>query len=179
MLAMKRAKKGGHMRLRCASVTVAVLAALVLSGTASAQAETFNVHETFDVTGGVLTCPEENVIFNGTIASVITGVTTPTGVFLSAFVWNLGGLTAVGEATGTVYRVVGAETYSFTSFSEPLGQPRSTANTFVQTWLLLPVGGGQPLRFQEVMHVTWDQDGNLVSSVFIPSDCDVYVPNPP
>jgi hypothetical protein len=166
------------MRLRCASLTV-VLAALIVPVTASAQADTFNVQETFDVTGGVLTCPDETVIFNGTIATLGTGVTTPTGVFLSAFVWNLSGLTGVGETTGTVYRVVGAETYSFTSFSEPLGQPRSTANTFVQTWLLVPVGGGQTLRFQEVMHVTWDLNGDIVSSVFIPSDCDVYVPNPP
>jgi len=165
------------MRLRCASLAVAVLAALMVSGTASAQADTFHAQESFDVTGAVLTCPDENVIFNGTITTLITGVTTPTGVVLAAFVWNLSGLTAVGETTGTVYRVEGVTAYSYTSF-DPLGQPRSTANTVVETWLLVPVGGGETLSFQEVLHVTWDASGNLVSFTSTASECEGGIPNP-
>jgi hypothetical protein len=157
------------MRLRWASLAVAVFAGMVLSGTAWAQADTFHVRATLDFTGADLTCPEEHVIFDGVGTELIAAVTTPTGVRASAFVFNLTGITAVGKTSGTVYRVVGV---TATGGTDSVGVSRATTYRFVQTWLLVPVGRGETLSFHEVDQVTWDANGNLVSFVFNLGECD-------
>jgi hypothetical protein len=143
--------------------------ALVASLPATARADMV------DVTGTVLTCPSENVVFQGsyTFFSKATLTQVGSGGFHSqgVLVSSLRGVTAVGQTSGTQYRVVGV---SASNFSFSFGTSGSASiNKFVQTWQLVPVGGGPTLSFHEVfVHVF---DANTKEAVFVrqgPADCD-------
>jgi hypothetical protein len=150
------------------------LAALVLAGTAAAATTHSTSFHTEDVTGTVLTCPNENVVFSGSITVLETStlVQLPTGFQSSgSFLFNFDGVTATGQTSGTVYRVVGVTATGF-SFSFG-GFASASVSRFVQTWLLIPSGGGEPLSFHEVLNVVYDANGALVAVVFQgPADCN-------
>jgi hypothetical protein len=152
----------------------ATLGALALSSVAAASITQSHSSGTIDVTGEVLTCPLERVIFSGTasylesstLKELSTGDQT-TGTFLL----NLHGVTATGETTGTKYRVAGVTSTGF-SFSFA-GLATADVSRFVQTWLLLPSGGGAPLSFHQVLSATFDASGRLAAFVVQgPTDCD-------
>lgn len=158
------------MRFSWATFAVAVLAALVVAGAANAQAEVDYTRGTLDFNGAELTCPKENVFFEGVSTYFIKSVRTPSGVNAATFLFNLNGVTAVGATSGTVYRVVGVTATGFSDLT--LEQQRATTYRFVQTWLLVPVGGGEPLTFHEVDQVIWDANGTPVVFLFRLTECD-------
>lgn len=158
--------------LMTAAATIA--GALALSSVAAASITHSHSSGTTDFTGDVLTCPVEQVVFSGTASYVesstlkelSTGDQT-TGTFL----FNLRGVTATGETSGMEYRVVGVTSTGF-SFSFA-GLATADVSRFVQTWLLLPSGGGAPLSFHEVLNATFDASGRLVALVTQgPTDCN-------
>jgi hypothetical protein len=152
----------------------AIVGALALSSVANASTTQSHSSGTIDFTGDVLTCPLEKVVFSGagsylessTLQELSTGFHTT-----ATFLFNLRDVTATGEATGTEYRVVGVTSsgYSF-SFG---GLATGSVSRFVQTWLLLPSGGGTPLSFHEVLSLTYSAQGQLVALVAQgPTDCN-------
>jgi hypothetical protein len=146
-----------------------VLAALGLTSTAGANPVLERFHTTIDMNGAVLTCSSEDVVFSGTGTESGIFVLTPSSVRAIHLTFNLSGVTAVGLTTGTHYRVNGVTTTTST-FAAP--EPRADANSWIQTWLLVPEGGGRPLSFHEVMITVFDASGNLVSLVWRqPRDC--------
>jgi hypothetical protein len=159
------------MPIKFTAAVFGVALSLCLPASAGAAASVQQFRTAADFTGAVLTCPTENVIFNGTATSVETVVVTPTQVRLFAFTTNLNGLTAVGVTSGTLYRVTGVTTGAATDAILP--QTRSTTSTSIQTWLLIPEGGGKPLSFKETLKVTWDANGNLVNLFLLqPGGCN-------
>lgn len=161
--------------MRRAILAAAVfLGALSLTSVAAASITQSHSSGTIDFTGDVLTCPAENVVFSGagsyqetsTLKQLTTGYQT-TGTFL----FNLRGVTATGETTGTQYRVEGVTSTGFSFSFAGLGT--ASVSRFVQTWLLLPSGGGAPLSFHEVLSVIYDANGQLVALVAQgPADCN-------
>jgi hypothetical protein len=152
----------------------AIVGALTLSSVATASTTQSHSSGTIPFTGDVLTCPLENVVFSGT-GSYLESSTLEqlsTGYHTTAtFLFNLRGVTATGATTGTKYRVVGVTStgYSF-SFG---GLASASVSRFVQTWLLLPSGGGAPLSFHEVLSVIYNAQGQLVALVAQgPTDCN-------
>lgn len=159
------------MRLRYAIFAAVAVLALGASPAASGEATVIVSHTTSDFTGAVLTCPTEQVVFSGTATTVSTSVITPSLRRSDTFVTNLSGLTAVGQTTGTVYRVTGV---THASFSDAIGgETKATTSTFVQTWLLVPTGGGTTLSFQEILTATFDPEDELVKLIFHQAgECD-------
>jgi hypothetical protein len=152
----------------------ATLGALALSSVAAASITRSHSSGTIDVGGDVLTCPLEHIVFSGrasfvessTFKELSTGDQTT-----ATFLFNLRGVTATGETTGTEYRVVGVTSTGF-SFSFA-GLATASVSRFVQTWLLLPSGAGAPLSFHEVLSATFNASGQLVAFVVQgPTDCD-------
>jgi hypothetical protein len=134
---------------------------------ALASAEVMTGHTTLDLTGAVLTCPSEEVRFDGTASVVSHSTLNPSGGFTARLVFDLRGVTAVEVSTGTPYRVVGVTS---TGFSFDRG---ASTSTFVQTWTLVPLGGGDTLSFQEVLVVVFDSSGELVALISNgPRECD-------
>jgi hypothetical protein len=109
-----------------------------------------------DLTGDVLTCPSENVVFSGLSTWSSTGFVHEIGNgtgFSShgTLIFNLNGVTAVGQTSGTQYRVTGV---TATGFSFTFGAADTAdVDRFVQTWMLVPVSGGKPLSFHEIFIV--------------------------
>ncbi len=143
-------------------------AALAIPSVASALVVTD--HSSIDFTGHVIPCPSENLVFQGAGSIVLTAQVSPSGVQTATIVYNLSGVTAVGQTSGTVYRVVGV---TATGYSFAQTQTRSDLYRFVQTWKLIPISGsGQQLSFQEVDTVVFDPSGNLVHFDFrLIGDC--------
>jgi hypothetical protein len=153
------------------AATIATVFGLVFVPAALAGPTGHTIRTTQDFTGVVLTCPTENVVFSGTATLVETATTAPSGETIAHLLFNLRGLSAVGQSSGTRYRVVGVTS---TGFSFSIGTPQ-TADTsrFTQTWLLIPLKGGTPLSFHEVLTVIHDANGNLVALVSQPpADCN-------
>jgi hypothetical protein len=168
------------MRLQTRSMCVLVIAvaatvgALALSSVAAASVTHTTSSGTINFSGDVLTCPLESVVFSGS-ASYVESSTfkelTPGDQTTATFLFNLQGVTASGETTGTRYRVVGVTSTGF-SFSFA-GLATADVDRFVQTWLLLPSGGGPPLSFHQVLNLTFNAMGQLVAFVAQgPTDCD-------
>lgn len=156
------------MKLRSAIYSVAALIALWAAAGASARATVIKETTIVRDLGGLeLICPTEKVVIDGTVR--ITGMTviTPNLRITSHSVQiseDPGGLTAIGQTTGTVYRVHGAETGAV---SIPAGTARG-ADTISSTvnYILVPVGGGPALRFHHTQTTTFDAKGNLVQVTF-------------
>jgi hypothetical protein len=132
------------------------------------------VRSTGDLTGVVLTCPDENVVFNGSYTFVATERTkqiAPAGwVSTGTFTINLAGVTALGQTSGADYRVVGVTSGGF-SFTFGTTEAASTSR-LVLTWHLLPVAGGLPRSIHEVFLVIFDANQRLVAFVQQgPADC--------
>lgn len=160
--------------MRLLLAVAAIVGALALSSVAAASTTQSHSSGTTDMTGDVLACPLENVVFSGS-ASYVESSTfkeLPTGdQTTGTFLFNLGGVTATGETTGTDYRVVGVTSTGF-SFSFA-GLATADVSRFVQTWLLLPSGGGKPLSFHQVLTAIFNASGQLVAFVVQgPTDCD-------
>lgn len=151
-----------------------ILGALAFSSVAIASITHSHSSGTIDESGNVLTCPLENVVFNGTgsYSESSTFKQLPTGDRTTeTFVLDLRGVTAIGETTGTQYRVVGVTSTGF-SFSFA-GLATADVSRFVQTWLLLPSGGGPPLSFHQVLSATFNANGQLAAFVAQgPTDCN-------
>ena len=159
----------GRMRVQLMFTAALVIAALGLASSAPASPVLERFHTTIDMNGAVLTCSTEDVVFSGTGTESGVFVLTPSTVRAIHLTFNLSGVTAVGLTTGTNYRVTGVTTTTST-FAAP--KPRADANSWIQTWLLVPEGGGRPLTFHEVMITVFDANGDLVSSVWQePRDC--------
>lgn len=159
---------------RLAMAAAVILGALALSSAAIASITLSHSSGTIDESGDVLSCPLENVVFNGTASYVESSTfkALSTGDQTTAtFLLNLQGVTATGEATGTQYRVVGVTSTGF-SFSFA-GLASADVSRFVQTWLLLPSGGGPPLSFHQVLSATFNANGQLAALVAQgPTDCN-------
>ena len=126
---------------------------------------------TTDLTGVVLTCPNENVVFSGVESVVAFDALSPSGQHTLRTIFELRGVTATGQQSGTRYRVTGV-TVTGSTFAIGSLATASTSH-FVQTWRLVPVTGGQPLSFQEVLTVVYDASGSLVAVVSsTPGACD-------
>jgi hypothetical protein len=160
--------RSGAVRIRLA-LGIAIAIVLGTAPPASARA-THTLRATVDFTGTVLACPAENVIFSGSATLTETATSTPTGKSVAHLLVNLQGLTAVGDSSGAKYRVVGVTS---TGFGFSIGTPQ-TADTsrFTQTWLLVPLDGGAPLSFREVLTIVHNANGDLVALVsHPPADC--------
>src|SRR5512133_240284 len=155
-----------HMRARLLlAAAIAITSSVAAAPVADAGAIHSKLRGTDDWTGVVLTCPSENVIFSGVGTFSETDTLTPSGHRAAELLSNLNGVTAVGQTSGTRYRVVGVTSTGF-SFSAGAGSPNTAdVSRFAQTWLLVPLGGGTPLSFHEVLTVVFDAQGNLVSFV--------------
>ena len=148
------------MPMRWIAYTAVLLCAFSMAPVAWADATVVTSRTTNDFTGDVIPCSTENIVFSGTATVTSVSVVTPQFVRVDTITFNLAGVTAVGETTGTAYRVTGVTT---SSFSDAIfGKTKATTDTFVQTWQLVPLDGGRPLSFQEVLHLTFDPDDNLV-----------------
>lgn len=160
--------------MRVLIAAAAIVGALVLSSVAAASTTVSHSSGTIDFTGDVLTCPLENVVFSGTGSFVESSTfkELSTGDQTTAtFLFNLRGVTATGQTSGTEYRIVGVTSTGF-SFSFA-GLASADVSRFVQTWLLLPAGGGTPLSFHEVLNVIFNANGQLVAFVAQgPTACD-------
>jgi hypothetical protein len=150
------------------AIALGVLVALSsASGAATLAAST----TTTVVTGTVLTCPAENVVLTGveTVLAIDTG--TASGHRTTQFVFNLRGVRATGQTSGTTYSVNGVSVVGSTFAIG--GANSASTSTFVQTWLLVPSGGGKPLSFHEVLTVIYNASGALVAVVSQgPADCN-------
>lgn len=150
------------------------LGALALSSAAIASATPSHSSGTIDESGDVLSCPLENVVFSGAASYVESStfkVLSTGDKTTGTFVLNLRGVTATGETSGTEYRVVGVTSTGF-SFSFG-GLATADVSRFVQTWLLLPSGGGRPLSFHQVLIATFNANGQLAALVSQgPADCN-------
>lgn len=160
--------------MRLLVIAAVTFGALALSSAAIASGTQSHASGTIDESGDVLSCPLENVVFSGAASFVESSTfeVLPTGDHTTAtFVLNLRGVTATGETSGTEYRVVGVTSTGF-SFSFG-GIATADVSRFVQTWLLLPSGGGQPLSFHQVLSATFNANGQLAALVAQgPTDCN-------
>jgi hypothetical protein len=119
----------------------------------------------------VLACSSENVALSGIETVLATDTITASGHRATQLVFNLRGVTATGLSSGTHFRVTGV-TVTGSSFATGTLATASTSR-FVQTWLLLPIGGGPPLSFHEVLTLIYDANGSLASIASQgPSDCN-------
>ena len=158
------------MRIRLA-LAIATVGGLALLAAPAASAQAHTIRTTQDFTGTVFTCPAEDVILNGTAVVVETATTTRSGRSVAHLLVNLRGLTAVGASSGTRYRVVGVSSAGF-GFTVGTAETASTSR-FTQTWQLLPLDGGPPLSFHEVLTVVHNANGDLVALVSQPpADCN-------
>jgi hypothetical protein len=156
-------------------VAVAAAVAVLMPSTALADSGVTIVKGSSDITGAVLTCPTENVVFSGTYTYTEIGFVNQIGDAAwsshGTFISSFNGVTAVGQTSGTEYRVVGvtASGYNFTFGTA------DTADTsrWVQTWMLVPVGGGMPLSFHEMFVVIFGpDDGSILFLHQGPRDCN-------
>ena len=146
--------------LKALALTAVVAAVAAPAGFAGAGVTV--THGTVDLTGAVLSCPDENVVFTGTASFLSTARATPGGQSGGQFLFNLNGVTAVGQTSGTRYTVVGVTSTGITT--------RSFMS--VQTWLLLPVGGGKPLSFLHLLTHIVNANGESVAFISQMRDCD-------
>jgi len=155
-------------RLVCVALLLAVAAAL------PGRADAATVRQTIDTTGRTLSCGGQTIVFSGAYTMTARDDTRQVangwrsnGVLTA----NFSAVTATNQSTGAVYNVVGvtSTTYSF-AFG---GLDTADVHTFVQTWKLIPVGGGTPLTFQEVLVHVFDSSGNeVVFRDLGPQGCD-------
>lgn len=159
---------------RVRTAVAVILATLPLASAAVASTSHTHSTGTVDYGGDVLTCPLESVLFSGSGSYVESSTfkEQPNGDRTTAhFLFNLRGVTATGVTSGTQYRVAGVTSTGF-SFSFA-GAPGADVNHFVQTWHLLPSGGGPPLSFHQVLNLTFNANGQLVAFVAQgPAECD-------
>jgi hypothetical protein len=142
------------------------------SGVARAQAvtETETLTSFFD--NAVLTCPDELVILNGESTFLAHFTVNATGGLSSEFRFLLDDVTGVGAESGTIYAVHGVTTTRSTGPGFFLDPVTADVFRFVQTWLLLPEGGGKPLSFQETLVAVFNPDFELVAFHFTDPECD-------
>jgi hypothetical protein len=153
------------------AAAITITTALAGAPTVFARAIVHSIKATSDLTDTVLACPNENVVFSGVATITETDVTTPSGERIGTFLFQLSDVTAVGQTSGRKFRVVGV---TATGFSFPIGTLHDAdTSRFVQTWLLVPIDGGAPLSFHEILILVFDANGDLAALVSQgPSDCN-------
>jgi hypothetical protein len=139
---------------------------------ASAQAVTETTMFTIPLDNVALTCPDEVVILSGEATVLFHGTINATGGQSAHFRFLLDDVTAVGAESGTVYAVQGVTTTGFTMPGLFLDPVTADVTRFVQTWLLVPEGGGKPLSFQETTIAVFNPDFELVAFHFTDPQCD-------
>jgi hypothetical protein len=158
------------MKLKLAIVVITSLALAVLLA-AHAQAASAKTTATTSPFNFVATCPSEQIALSGEETIIQSGTVNPTGGSSAHFTFILSGM-GVGTESGTVYRLQGVSATGF--YFRDLREFPRTADLFmfVQTWVLVPEGGGQPLSFQETLVAVFNAQGELVSFQFVgDADC--------
>jgi hypothetical protein len=158
------------MNLKLAFVVITTIALAVLFGARAqpASADTSVTTSPFDF---IAICPNEQIAVSGEYTLVSTSTTNPTGGSSARGTFILSG-TGVGTESGTVYTLRGVSGSGF-YFRDEREFPR-TADFFmlVQTGVLVPEGGGEPLSFQETLVAVFNAQGELVSFQFVgDADC--------
>jgi hypothetical protein len=151
-----------------------IIAALSSGVPGVARAQAVTETETFTTLfdNAVLTCPDELVILNGESTFLAHFTINATGGASTEFRFLLDDVTGVGAESGTIYAVHGVTTTGSTGPGFFLDPVTATVSRFVQTWLLLPEGGGKPLSFQETLVAVFNPDFELVAFHFTEPECN-------
>lgn len=152
MPGMRRARRLGALFSTATTILVVF---------ASGAAAAISTRTTTDLTGTVLTCPREPVVLSGTETVLATDTLASAGHRTIRFVFNLSGVTAVGQSSGSTFRVAGVTVSGSTFELGPVAS--ASTSTFVRTWMLVPTSGGTPLSFHEVLTVIFSADGSLAA----------------
>jgi hypothetical protein len=149
-------------------ITAVALAALFGARAEPASAATTVVTEPFSF---VANCPSEQIALSGEETVIQSGTVNPTGGSSAHFTFVLAG-TGVGTESGTVYRLQGVSASGFYFRDERDFARTADFFMFVQTWVLVPKDGGEPLSFQETLIAVFNAQGELVSFQFVGhADC--------
>ena len=148
------------MRGRLLVITALVAVALGVASEARGAPIVTHFTRTLDISGGRVTCSSETLVLQGTVTISGRTVFYPGRLLFEHFVDMTDG-TAVGESSGTVYRIKGVQTNKFG------GTVRSASvDKEVVTFLAVPVDGGKPLSFHMIEIFIFNPGGELVNFKF-------------
>jgi hypothetical protein len=144
-------------------VTAVALALFFGARAQPASAETTVTTSPFSF---IAICPSEQIAVTGEYTLVSTSSTNPTGGSSAHFTFVLSG-GGVGTERGTAYTLQGVSASGFYFRDERDFSRTADFFMFVQTGVLVPEGGGEPLSFQETLVAVFNAQGDLVSFQFV------------
>jgi hypothetical protein len=162
------------MRRRLVLLGLILILAVISSGVpgvARAQASTQTTISTTLLTNFTYACPDELVFLSGEATVLVHNTRTATGKEISSFTFRLDDVTAVGAESGTVYTVQGVQASGFIGPFFFLDPATAALSRFVETWVLLPEGGGKPLSFQQTFVLVLNPDLELVAFHLTDPEC--------
>lgn len=147
-----------------ASITILAVASGQVEALASQSADVVKIPVTFTINplakSLIQACVGEPVGLQGTSLMVADDTYLPDGsLLLSMIHFNGQGAVAVGLTTGTVYRIVGADT------TDIVFAPGTLAASFEATLMAIGPGGANSFMAHILQHVTVTPTGEITSEI--------------